>query len=99
MKHLPIYWSNEAIRRLRAILSYIQSDSSQRALEFGAKIIKSVNRLRQFPESGRKVPELIDQEPAPREILVGEYRIIYHILPQEIQVVTIVHGRRLFPLI
>lgn len=52
----------------------------------------SVWWIADFPFSGRKVPEYdIDQI---REIIEGPYRIIYHIKPDQIDVVAVIHGAR-----
>jgi len=54
-----------------------------------------VDRLRQFPASGRVVPERGD--PTIREVLVGSYRIVYRLVNETAQVLTVFHGARLFP--
>ena len=50
-------------------------------------------RLSDFPNSGRLVPE--DARDETREIIVGNYRVIYGILEDEVQVITVRHGARL----
>jgi toxin ParE1/3/4 len=47
------------------------------------------------PYSGRKVPEL-DRDDI-REVLPGNYRIVYRIYPKFIDVLTVFEGHRLFP--
>ncbi|MGO2234132.1 MAG: type II toxin-antitoxin system RelE/ParE family toxin [Marinomonas sp.] len=43
-----------------------------------------------FPLSGRKVPEYeLDQI---REVFAGPYRIIYHIMAEQIDIVAVIHG-------
>lgn len=97
MKRVPIRWSEEAVNDFSDILAYIELDSPQRSTDFGKKILKSVRRLASFPESGRIVPELDDQTPLPREIIVGTYRIIYRINSKRVEIVTLIHGRRQLP--
>ncbi len=60
------------------------------------RLVVAVERLKQFPDSGRIVPE--HQNPTLREVLEGSYRIVYRRLPAEVQVLTVVHGARLFRL-
>ena len=53
-----------------------------------------------FPDSrfnGRIVPELLDQWPEAREILIDEYRLVYRIHAHHIEFITFFHGRRHFP--
>ena len=58
-------------------------------------IIESVERLQQFPGSGRSLPEFPNLPY--REIIIGNYRIIYKYdsAVNEIRIVTVVHGSRL----
>jgi len=43
-----------------------------------------------FPKSGRRVPEYdVDQI---REVFSDGYRIIYHICPERIDILAVIHG-------
>ena len=95
--NFSLRWSDEARRNLLQIISFIQRDSEQRTYEFGQKVIRDVGRLKTFPFSGRIVPELSDFQPAPLEMFVGEYRIIYRFIRQHAEIVTIVHMHRHLP--
>ena len=53
-------------------------------------------RVRLFPESGRVVPEVNDA--TLREVVYGNYRIVYRVLPEAVEVVTVYHGARLLRL-
>jgi len=53
----------------------------------------AVERLEQFPQSGRMVPERNDS--AIREILLGNYRIVYRVRGDVVELVTIHHGAKL----
>ena len=46
-----------------------------------------------FPRSGRIVPEVGD--PAIREILLGNYRIVYRIKSGAVEILAVHHGARL----
>ena len=50
------------------------------------------DRLANFPESGRIVPEMND--PNFREIILGNYRLIYRLRSGDVQIVTVHHGAR-----
>ena len=56
----------------------------------------AVTPLAQFPESGRVVPEFGRDEI--RELLHGEYRILYKVEAHRLAVLTVRHGRRRFRL-
>ena len=59
------------------------------------RLIDAAERLADFGESGRVIPEIAD--PASREIFVGPYRIMYHLEGDAIIIVAIVHGARRWP--
>ncbi|HBL16360.1 MAG TPA: hypothetical protein DD417_06265 [Elusimicrobia bacterium] len=46
-----------------------------------------------FPRSGRVVPELCD--PTVRELILGNYRLVYRVKAKCIQLLTVYHGARL----
>ena len=89
-----LVWSDEAEQNLHTIRDFIARDSLARALRFVEDIKRQTERLKRFPYSGRVVPELSDQLGPPREILIGTYRIIYHVRPKHIEIVTVFHGMR-----
>ena len=84
---MKITWSPIAVEQVRDIASYIALDKPSVAVEWADKIFNSVNRLRDNPESGRIVPEINRNEI--REIVQGNYRIIYKIKKQEIRVLIV----------
>jgi len=90
-----IIWSEESILAMEDIYNYIAHDSPLYARYQIESIYKSAERLRQFPESGRHIPEF-PQLPH-REIIVGNYRVIYRYdsISHELKIVTVVHGARL----
>ena len=90
-----VLWAEPALSDLDAIHAYISRDSIIYADAVILEILESVDRLLKFPDSGRIVPELGDQET--REIIVGNYRVMYDVGQQEIEIVTLLHGARDFP--
>lgn len=48
-----------------------------------------------FPQSGRIVPEV--EFPQIREVLEGPYRIIYHIKPDQVDIIAVIHGSQQTP--
>ena len=55
-------------------------------------ITRRSQQIANFPLPGRKVPEY-DLEQI-REVIEGPYRIIFHIKPDQIDVVAVIHGAR-----
>jgi toxin ParE1/3/4 len=68
-------------------------DSPAAAQAFARRVRAAVVRLADFPLSGRVVPEYGRQRI--REIIVGNYRIIYRYSPEEVEIATVLHGARL----
>lgn len=60
------------------------------------QIFEMASHLEQFPKLGRKVPEYND--PNLREILYKNYRIIYLIKQNHLEIISIIHGSRLLNL-
>ena len=78
---------------LNKILDYIAQDSFEYALTFYEQVHEKVHNLRYFPKIGRKVPELDDTNI--RELIFKNYRVIYRILEDKIQIIRIFHGSRI----
>jgi len=88
-----LVWSPRAVADVEAIAAYIASDSPSYAHTVIRKIITSTVSLKQFPLSGRKVPEFDDE--SIRELLAYSYRIIYAIEQRQVTVVAVIHGKRI----
>ena len=93
MKKLKLVWTNEALNRLTEIDDYISYDSIARARKFINNIIKSTTSIPQYPQKGRIVPEFNISEL--REIIYKNYRIVYRIKKDQIQILTIFEAHRL----
>lgn len=90
---MRIVWSCQSRDDLREIRKFIARDSPIAAANFIRKLRTSVERLRVHPESGQVVRELGDT--AVREILYGQYRIIYQCGPNRVEILAVFHGARL----
>lgn len=89
-----IRWTLQAANDLEAIADFIAQDSVHYASLFVTDVLQVCDRLILFPSSGRVVPELND--PAIREIILGDYRIVYRITSDAVHILTIYHAARLF---
>ncbi len=90
---VEIEWSSIAQNDLNKIIDYIAQDSFEYALLFYEQVREKVENLTKFPKMGRKVPELDD--PNIRELILRNYRLIYQILGEKIQIVRLIHGSRI----
>jgi len=89
-------WSEEASDDLEEIAAYIARDSRMYAASFVRRIREVARSLLKMSERGRVVPEY--QDPTVREIIVGNYRLVYRIAPEEIGIVAVIHGARQMPM-
>ncbi len=92
---MKIIWSPLAITRVNEIVDYIAEDSPEAARKWVDEIFNKIERIEKFPLSGRLLPE-IDRKDI-REILFGNYRIIYRILTYEISILTVRHLKQRLP--
>jgi toxin ParE1/3/4 len=88
-----IRWTDQAITDLAAISAFIEQDSPHYASVVAARLMRAVDRLRDFPRSGRVVPEF--ELSAAREVVERPYRIIYRLVREdEIHVLTVHHAAK-----
>jgi toxin ParE1/3/4 len=88
-----IEWMPHSIRNLRAIRGYIARDAPETASIFIERIMASTERLMHSPLSGAIVPEFREKEW--REVLHGNYRIIYRIRGDLVQILSVFHAARM----
>jgi len=89
-----IVWTFQAVQDVQAIRAYIGRDSPRYAALVAEQIVEAVGRLENFPSSGRVVPELQDE--TLREVILGNFRIVYRVTGEEVQVLTVFHAARQF---
>lgn len=90
---MKITWAPRAKMRAGEYGEYIAQDNEEAAYGWLTGIFKEVERLKDFSEQGRAVPEV--GHPDVREIFYKSHRIIYLIGSKRIRIVTIRHGRQL----
>ncbi|MFH1562475.1 MAG: type II toxin-antitoxin system RelE/ParE family toxin [Nitrospirota bacterium] len=88
-----IRWSPRAASNLEEICNYIGRDSVYYAGLFAKQINAVIKSIPQFPEAGRIVPEYGDKNL--RERIYGNYRIVYRLKGDIVEIVTISHGARI----
>jgi toxin ParE1/3/4 len=88
-----INWTDQSIDDLTNIAEFIRKDSEKYARIVVKNIRDRVMQLKQFPASGKLVPEIERSEI--RELIYGNYRIIYSIISSNrIDILTIHHSAR-----
>ena len=93
---MTIIWSPLAIQRVNDIAQYIAQDYYDAAIKWIDTIFEQVERLISFPQSGRILPETNRKQI--REILYKNYRIIYRLDEQTINILTVRHRKQILPL-
>ncbi|WP_081617440.1 type II toxin-antitoxin system RelE/ParE family toxin [Thioalkalivibrio sp. ALgr3] len=83
---MKIVWSPLALERVEDMARYISEDSPDAAVRWVDDLFAAVERLADFPKSGRMVPEV--GSPRIRELIFGAYRVIYSIKDQ-IDILTV----------
>jgi plasmid stabilization system protein ParE len=93
---VKIIWSPLAIDRVSEIAEYIALDKPSAADKWIATIFSKVRQLASSPKIGRIVPEIgVEQF---RELIYGNYRIVYRIEKKQISILTIRHGKQILPI-
>ncbi|MFI5264360.1 MAG: type II toxin-antitoxin system RelE/ParE family toxin [Candidatus Kapaibacterium sp.] len=92
---MRVIWSGPALTELASIREYIAENNPLTAEKFTQEIYKKVSSLlEEFPRYGRKIPELDKDEF--REIIHGNYRIMYRITADELRIVAVRNSKQLF---
>ena len=90
---MEIEWSPLAIERVIEIAEHIALEKPDVAIQWASNIFDSTDKLKEHPRLGRIVPEI--QEEDYRELIEGNYRILYLIGTPKISVLTVRHGKQL----
>jgi addiction module RelE/StbE family toxin len=89
-----VVWTDNAIRDLNDIGDYISKDSEKYAQLTVNRLFDSVDILEFYPLAGKIVPEYNDL--SIREIIKGNYRIVYQIVDENrIDILTVHNCARL----
>ena len=92
---MKIIWSPLAIDRVSEIAAYIAQENPTAAEKWVDTVFRKVEDLQDFPESSRVVPET--ENKAIRELIYGNYRLIYRLEKKRISVLTVRHGKQILP--
>jgi len=95
MEHYEVVLSRFAENDLKEIIAYFYEINPEYSKELFQKIKSKIMDLKIFPSRGKIVPELDKQGIIKyRQILEGNYRIIYVIKNTFVQILVIIDSRR-----
>lgn len=93
---MKLIWTKTAVVRLTEIHDYIKNDSPLNAQRWVESVLEKISKLLELPKIGRKVPEINSE--SVRELIFGNYRIIYKITQENIELVTVRHFKQILPI-
>ena len=92
---MKLTWSERAQADVVEIARYIGTDNRSAAAAWLKKVSDRAQLVREFPQSGRIVPEYSKDDL--REVLMDNYRIVYLVSTKAIVIVTVFERHRQFP--
>ena len=91
-----VVWTHNALTDLSEIGEYIAIGSQKYAELMVSKLYHKVEILDKYPNIGKMVAEM--QQEHLRELIEGNYRIIYEIVNDNIFILTVHHSSRILRL-
>jgi len=95
LKYFTVNVNKTAKNDLREIIRFISKNNPMNALNVLKRIEERINSLKQFPERGSYVPELLKNNIKDyRQLIESPWRIIYKIDKNIVNVLMIIDSRR-----
>lgn len=92
---MKLFWTETARQDLLAIQRYIAANHPSAAGRWVERLRRRARNALSSPLSGRMVPEFFREDI--RELIEGNYRIVYQVLSDRLVILTVFEGHRLFP--
>jgi addiction module RelE/StbE family toxin len=92
---MKLFWTETAKQDLQTIRHYIAADNPTAAKRWIMRLRERTRNALHSPLAGRKVPEFSRDDI--RELIEGNYRIVYQVFEDRLVVLTVFEGHRLFP--
>jgi len=92
---LKLVWTDTAYQRLLQIEEFIAQDDPVAAIVHTDRLMQQADKLTEFPLLGRVLTELPGS--GLRELVMDNYRIVYRVHAQDVQVLTVFESHRLLP--
>ena len=90
---MKLIWTKEALLRLQEVEEYISRDNPITAADFVDNLISLAETIVDNPKKGRVVLELSLENI--RELLFRNYRIVYLIKKNSVEILTVFEGHQL----
>jgi addiction module RelE/StbE family toxin len=90
---MKVVWTEQAWERLLEIETFIARDNPAAAAKLVDKLIERGDALARHPDRGRTVPEIPGA--GLRELIVGNYRMVYRRGSKIVEILTVFEGHRL----
>ncbi|HAW78259.1 MAG TPA: plasmid stabilization protein [Balneola sp.] len=92
---MEIIFTDRFLSRVEECTDYFALDHIPTAIKWAEEIDDHCEQLRSQPDSGRIVPEFNRDEI--KELIHGNYRLVYEIKPDRIYMLTIWHTSQILP--
>jgi len=92
---MRLFWTETAKQDLQAIRRYIAADNPTAAKRWVDRLRRRAITALLASLAGRKVPELLRNDI--RELIEGNYRIVYQAFEDRLVVLTVFEGHHLLP--
>jgi toxin ParE1/3/4 len=92
---MEVIFTDRFLDRIEECTDFIALDHVPTALKWANGVFEQCQKLSSNPGSGRMVPEF--RRPEIREIIHGNYRLVYELKTKQIDMLTIWHTRQLLP--
>ncbi len=88
-----IIWTEPAISDLDEITEYIALDKPEAAGNLVKRVFEAIERLKNFPDSGKKPPEF-SRKTRYREVIIGPCRIFYRVEKNRVFILYVMRSER-----
>jgi len=92
---MEIVLTDRFLTRVEECTDYIALDHIPTAIKWAEGVFEHCQKLSDQPESERIVPEF--RRPEIRELIHGNYRLVYELKTNQIDMLTIWHTRQMLP--
>lgn len=94
---MRVHWTDNALADLEGIQAHIGLRSPHYARAMVNRIFDRTTALADLPYLGAVVPEYEEEADSFREVFEHPYRIVYRVMTERVDIVTVVHGARRMP--
>ena len=92
---MKLFWTETARQDLQGIRRYIATDNPTVAKRWVQRLRERARNALHAPLAGRTVSEMSREDI--RELIEGNYRIVYQVFADRLVILTVFEGHQLFP--